>query len=74
MSLARWYPFRELQNLENEMNRLSRRRLSGPEEALSTSQFVPPADVYEDDEKLSIKLDIPGVDSKDLDIRVMATC
>lgn len=74
MSLARWYPFRELQNLENEMNRLFRRRLSGPEEALSTSQFVPPADVYEDDEKLSIKLDIPGVDSKDLDIRVMATC
>ena len=27
MSLARWDPFRELQNLENDMNRLFRRQL-----------------------------------------------
>lgn len=73
MSLARWDPFREFQNLENEMNRLFRHRLSGAprsEEALTTSQFAPPVDVYEDDSKLSIKMDVPGVDSKDLDIRV----
>jgi len=73
MSLARWDPFRELQTLENEMNRLFRRQLSGAsrsEEALTASEFAPPADVYEDDSKLSIKMDVPGIDTKDLNIRV----
>lgn len=62
MSLARWDSFRELQNVENEMNRLFRRRLSGAsaaEEALTTSQFAPPVDLYEDDSKLTIKMDVP---------------
>jgi HSP20 family protein len=73
MSLARWDPFREFQNLEHEMNRLFRRQLSGTphsEDALTTSQFAPPMDVYEDDKKVSIKMDVPGIDAKDLDIRV----
>lgn len=72
MSLARWDPFRELQSLENQMNRLFRRGFSEnsrPEEALAMSQFAPPVDVYEDDSKLSIKMDIPGIDAKDLSIR-----
>lgn len=72
MSLARWDPFRELQNLENEVNRLFRRHLSAPsrpEDALTSSQFAPPADVYEDGSKVSIKMDVPGIDAKDLDIR-----
>ena len=73
MSLARWDPFREFQNLENEMNRLFRRQLSGasgPQQDLTASQFAPPVDVYEDDRKLSIKMDVPGINSKDLDIRI----
>ncbi len=67
MSLARWDPFRELQNLEYEMNRLFRRQLSGasrPEEALTASQFAPAVDVYEDDIRLSVKMDVPGIDTK----------
>ena len=73
MSLARWDPFRELQTLENQMNRLFRRGLSEhsrPDEALTTSEFAPPVDVYDDDSKLRIKMDVPGIDAKDLDIRV----
>ena len=73
MSLVRWDPFRELHNLENEMNRLFRRQFSAsshPEEGLTASQLAPPVDVYEDASKLSIKMDVPGVDAKDLDISV----
>lgn len=73
MSLARWDPFQELQTLENEMDRLFRRQLSGasrPEDALTASQFAPPVDVYEDDSKLTIKMDVPGIDAKDLNVRV----
>lgn len=73
MSLARWDPFPELQKLENDMNRLFWRQLSGvsrPVESLTDSQFAPPVDVYEDDKKLSIKMDVPGIDAKDLNIRL----
>jgi len=35
-----------------------------------TSQFSPPVDIYEDNNKLSLKMDVPGADTKDLDIRV----
>jgi len=72
MSLARWDPFREFPNLETEMNRLFRRQpgASRPEDVLTTSQFAPPVDVYEDASKLIIKMDVPGIDTKDLDVRV----
>ena len=73
MSLARWDPFLEFKNLDSEMNRLFRRQMSGalrPDEALTSSQFFPLVDVYEDDHKLSIKMDVPGIDANDLDIRV----
>jgi HSP20 family protein len=73
MSLARWDPLLELRNIENEMNRLFRRQLAGtsrPEETLTSSQFAPPVDVYEDDGKISITMDVPGIDVKDVDIRV----
>jgi HSP20 family protein len=72
MSLARWDPLREFQNVETNINRVLRRQLSGaarPEENL-TSEFVPPVDIYEDDNKFSMKVDVPGVDTKDLDVRV----
>jgi HSP20 family protein len=32
--------------------------------------FVPPVDVYEDEHKLVLKLEIPGVNDEDLDIRL----
>ena len=31
---------------------------------------MPPVDVYEDEHGIQLKLEVPGVDEKDLDIRV----
>jgi HSP20 family protein len=31
---------------------------------------VPPVDIYEDAEKLVLKLEVPGIEEKDLDVRV----
>ena len=55
------------------MNRLFRRQLSvasRTEEPLTTSQFAPPVDVYEGDSKLSIRMDIPSIESKELNIHI----
>lgn len=71
MSLARWDPFLEFRTLENQMNRLFRRQLADrPEEALTSAEFSPAVDVYEDDNKLTLKVEVPGIDANDLDIRV----
>jgi HSP20 family protein len=73
MSLARWDPFRELRAIENRINRPFRRPLdwwAAPEEGLTTAEFAPPVDVYEDENKLAFKMEVPGIDPKDLDIRV----
>jgi HSP20 family protein len=68
--LTRWDPFRELQSLQNRMNRLFEEQ-SGNQEALMTSgAFVPPVDIYEEQHGLQLKLEVPGIDEKDLDIKV----
>ena len=71
MVLTRWDPFRELSSLQNRVNTLFQdfNRGQGQEELLTTGNFVPPVDVYEDEHKITLKLEIPGIDQKDVDIR-----
>src|ERR1044071_5062132 len=73
--LTRWEPFRELSTMQdrmNRMNRLFRESYSpeGPEEALTTTSFAPPVDIYEDEHTITLKLEVPGIDEKDIDVRV----
>ena len=68
--LTRWEPFRELSALQNRMNRLFEEQNRGSEESLTAGAFVPPVDVYEDEHSIQLKLEVPGIDEKDLDIKV----
>src|SRR6202165_738877 len=73
--LTRWEPFREFSTLQdrmNRMNRLFRESFSpeGPEEALTTTSFAPPVDIYEDEHTISLKMEVPGIDEKDIDVRI----
>jgi HSP20 family protein len=67
--ITRWDPFREFSTLQDRMNRLFRES-QGPEEALTTSSFAPPVDVYEDEHNVSLKIEVPGIDEKDIDVRI----
>ncbi len=40
------------------------------QESLNTGAFVPPIDIYGDEHSIRLKLEVPGVDEKDLDIKV----
>jgi HSP20 family protein len=42
----------------------------GPDGSSQNASFVPAVDVYEDAEKLVLKLEIPGVKTEDLDIKL----
>ncbi|MGC2111253.1 MAG: Hsp20/alpha crystallin family protein [Candidatus Korobacteraceae bacterium] len=53
------------------MNRLFEEQYgSGREESLTAGAFVPAVDIYEDEHSVQLKLEVPGVDEKDLDIKV----
>ncbi len=67
--ITRWAPFREFSTLQDRMNRLFRES-QGPEESLTTSSFAPPVDVYEDEHNLTLKIEVPGIDEKDIDVRI----
>ena len=71
--LTRWGPFREFSPIEDRMkrmNRFFRESYSGPEEALTTTSFAPPVDIYEDEHTITLKLEVPGIDEKDIDVRI----
>jgi HSP20 family protein len=69
--LTRWDPFREFSTLQDRMNRLFHDSFAdGREEALTTTAFAPPADVYEDEHNVTLKIEVPGIEEKDIDVRV----
>jgi len=72
MSRAEWDPLRELSKVQERMNRLF-------ETALGRTDFdagggidtwTPIADVHEADSCLVLSLELPGVDQKDIELRV----
>ena len=69
MAINRWDPFREVATLQNRVNSLFR-EMNDSDSPLTTASFVPAVDIYEDNKKVVLKLEVPGVDEKDLDIRV----
>ena len=69
MAISRWYPIREVASLQDRVNSLFQ-DFAGDSQAVTTAAFTPAVDVFENGEKVVLKLDIPGVEEKDLDIRV----
>ena len=69
MAITRWDPFREVALLQNRVNSLFR-EMNSEESPLAAASFVPAVDIYEDAQKVVLKLEVPGIDQKDLDVRV----
>jgi HSP20 family protein len=70
--LTRWEPFREFTTLQDRMYRLFHHSF-GPEaqdQSLATSAFAPAVDVYEDEHNVTLKIEVPGIDEKDIDVRI----
>jgi HSP20 family protein len=70
MVITRWDPFRDVVALQNRVNSLFQDFSRNGEGELATAGFVPPVDIYEDEHKLVLKLEIPGMRQEDLDVRM----
>ena len=69
--LTRWDPYREFSSVQDRLNRLFNSSFNeGRDESLATASFSPAVDVYEDEHNITLKIEAPGIDEKDIDVRV----
>ncbi len=70
MALVRWNPWREMDTLQRQINNLFE-DTRVPSRLLERDFIkVPAAELQETDDALHLKLELPGIDAKDLDIQV----
>ncbi len=63
--ITRWEPFRELNTLQDRLNRLFQDSYArGADELMTAGSFVPAVDVYEDEHAITLKLEVPGIEQK----------
>src|SRR6202521_1473696 len=71
MTMTRWEPFRGLNTLQEQVNRLFEdnfaRSRSGQAELAS---WAPAVDIYGTENELVVKADLPDVQEKEIDVRV----
>ena len=73
MPLVRWEPFREFEGLQRDMNRLfDSLTRTGDDGLRSEVAFIPPAEIQETSEAINLKLEVPGMEAKDIDVHVTA--
>jgi HSP20 family protein len=70
MAMTRWETYRDVLALQNRMNSLFQDFSRNGEHEVATAGFVPPVDIYEDEHKLVLKIEIPGMRQEDLDVRM----
>jgi HSP20 family protein len=69
MFIRRLYPIRESAAQQNRANSFFQ-DFAVEGKAETAGKFVPAVDIYDDGEKVLVKLEIPGVKEEDVDIRV----
>lgn len=72
MAIVRWEPFRDVFSTQDRFNRLFNQTLSQVfgEEDRKLGTWAPAVDVFETDQNLVVKAELPGIDPKDVEIRV----
>jgi HSP20 family protein len=69
-TLSRWEPSRGALTLQDQVNRLFGDVLDQTREESNLTSWAPAVDIHETEHELIVEADLPGVDPKDLDIRV----
>jgi len=69
MRIQRWDPFREIERLHEEMDRIFR-GFALPRLATEEPQCTVAVDILEDKDNVILKAEIPGVNPKDVELQV----
>ena len=75
--MRRWDPFADMEVFKREMDKLfdsifgtPARRASQEGTELAQFDWTPDVDIYEDKDKIEISVDVPGMDEKDIEVKV----
>jgi HSP20 family protein len=69
-AITRRDPFLTLANWQEQVNRLLENPFPGRAEASAITAWAPSVDIYETENELVLKADLPDLNEKDLDVRV----
>ncbi len=72
MAIIRWDPFRDIVTLREKMNRLFEDAVTarGEERDMISSTWTPSVDIYETENEIVLTAEVPGIDEKDIDIKI----
>ena len=70
MVLRRWEPFRELRQMQENMDRLWRNFGSGGGEEGNVENWAIPLDVVQQGDNIVVKASVPGVNPEDIDVSI----
>jgi HSP20 family protein len=73
MNLVKWNPWREMSTLQHRLNHILNEpffRGAGETEELSVGTWYPAVDMFDDDDKIVIKAELPGMDKKDISVDI----
>ena len=68
MNMQVWNPFQEFENLLSRYNRSGGSAQQNSD--LSFADWAPSCDIEEEEDRYIIKADLPGVDKKDIDVKL----
>lgn len=70
MTLVRWNPWQEIDTMQRQINRLFE-QASVPTTSGTTSLYrVPAAEIKNTEDAIHLKLEVPGMEAKDIDVQV----
>ena len=71
-TITRWDPSRGLTSLQDQVNRLFEDSFSTRDRSghADLATWAPPVDIYETENELVLKADLPDLEEKDIDIRL----
>ncbi|WP_017314638.1 Hsp20/alpha crystallin family protein [Mastigocladopsis repens] len=72
--MDRFDPLREISLLQREMNRMFDRMMTtgDSETEIAGYSFMPAAEIHETPEEIKLRIEVPGIEAKDLDVKVTA--
>jgi len=73
MAIIRWDPFRDIVTLREKMNRMFEDVFTGRTEEgkdMATRTWAPSVDIFETENELVLTAEVPGIDEKDIEIKI----
>jgi HSP20 family protein len=68
MRITRWTPYNDFNSLQSTLNRVFQDFNRGSDELTTSGSFVPAVDIYEDQNGITLKMEVPGVSEQDINI------